>query len=106
SNGEPDRIMLHSQRLMNHFLETQQQVMLTYLRGSTDGAPLPTGASAATDLLDAAWEPALTPQSSPPMFSSSVSSEGQLSADLTASSTKAPLSPEPASVQELQPSMD
>jgi acyl transferase domain-containing protein/NAD(P)H-dependent flavin oxidoreductase YrpB (nitropropane dioxygenase family)/NAD(P)-dependent dehydrogenase (short-subunit alcohol dehydrogenase family) len=47
SDNEANLVMLHYQRLMQRFLETQQQVMLTYLRGSTDkGATVPSEESA------------------------------------------------------------
>jgi acyl transferase domain-containing protein/NAD(P)H-dependent flavin oxidoreductase YrpB (nitropropane dioxygenase family)/NAD(P)-dependent dehydrogenase (short-subunit alcohol dehydrogenase family)/acyl carrier protein len=48
-DNEAGRVMLQFQHLMNRFLETQQQVMLAYLRGSPGAMPrLSEGSTAAT----------------------------------------------------------
>lgn len=58
-DGETSRVMVEFQRLMNRFLETQQQVMLTYLRGSANGATSPEVSGVSTT-------PALSPLTSRP----------------------------------------
>jgi hypothetical protein len=77
--------MLQFQRLMNRFLETQQQVMLSYLCGVTNTAFQP------TDLLSAAAVPEVSPAPASPSqrvssgVSSSVFSPQRPSAPLAAS---------------------
>jgi acyl transferase domain-containing protein/NAD(P)-dependent dehydrogenase (short-subunit alcohol dehydrogenase family) len=70
AHHEVGGIMLQFQRLMNRFLETQQQVMLSYLSGASNTAFQP------TDLLSAATVPDLSPGpvSPPQLVSSGVSS--------------------------------
>jgi acyl carrier protein len=63
SDGEAGQVMLQFQQLMTRFLETQQQVMLAYLRGSTDGVTLQSGVTSPAVALDVPIDPAPVPPS-------------------------------------------
>ena len=64
--------MLQFQRLMNRFLETQQQVMLSYLGGATNTVSQPTEISAVAPVPEPASAPTSPSQRVPSEVSSSV----------------------------------
>jgi acyl transferase domain-containing protein/NAD(P)H-dependent flavin oxidoreductase YrpB (nitropropane dioxygenase family)/NAD(P)-dependent dehydrogenase (short-subunit alcohol dehydrogenase family) len=102
SNHEAGRVMLQFQQLMNRFLETQQQVMLTYLHGATDGT------SPAAEVSVTAVSPDALPVPPPPqplyaVASTSTSSDMRTSANPVSPPTKDSSAATPASVQEVQP---
>jgi acyl transferase domain-containing protein len=86
AHHEVGGIMLQFQRLMHRFLETQQQVMLSYLSGTTNTAFQP------TELLSAAAVPELSPGPASP--SQRVSS-GVSSSDFSQQGPPAPLAASP-----------
>ncbi len=101
---EAGRVMLQFQRLMDRFLETQQQVMLRYLRGSASGANSRSEVSASTETPNVWTAPALTSLPSQPVKSSSILSYESTAANLGSPPPK-PASPaEPILVEEPQPS--
>jgi len=116
SDSETNLVMLHYQRLMQRFLETQQQVMLTYLRGSAErGANVPLEESVSGEALDpsiASFHKILSPESvvSPPMPTTAPAHETpESSAMKTPAEPRPPVSlgpAEPISLEESQPVLD
>jgi acyl transferase domain-containing protein/NAD(P)-dependent dehydrogenase (short-subunit alcohol dehydrogenase family)/NAD(P)H-dependent flavin oxidoreductase YrpB (nitropropane dioxygenase family) len=106
SHDETGHVMLQFQRLMNRFLETQQEVMLSYLRGASDGTSPSTEVSVATVLPGVSPAPAPTPQALESALPSSKSFDEGISTDQTLSPAKACSSAALTSMQEPPPVMD
>jgi acyl transferase domain-containing protein/NAD(P)H-dependent flavin oxidoreductase YrpB (nitropropane dioxygenase family) len=113
-DGEAAQVMLQFQRLMSRFLDTQQQVMLAYLRGTSDDVEGEARVALPARTPDVSLEPAPVPTASLPLSASSpLLQEGAAqpessspAADVSTVSPEGPASPDRPTPEEPGPPAD